>query len=86
MPVQALVQPHPLYPPLLKRRGGIGYIREVSPLFDAPLVPIFLKGEEGGYVRKASYLFDLPLIPIPLEGEGEDRLIAKYRKLLEQKG
>jgi len=40
-------QPHPLYPPLLGRRGGIFYIREASPPFDSPKRERGKKKKEG---------------------------------------
>jgi len=32
----------PLSPPSLYKGGGIGYVREAKPLFDSPLVCLFI--------------------------------------------
>jgi hypothetical protein len=76
-----LIEPHPLYLPLLERRGRVGYIREASPLFDSPCGIYFLRGE-GEDLEKGFRPFKLPLnkMASPLQATLEKR--ARRLKLL----
>jgi len=54
-----LINLTPLIPLSLIRRGGIGYVREASPLFNSPLAFFSFEGEDS-FFRGASPLPDFP--------------------------
>jgi len=57
-----LYQPHPLYPPLLKRRGGRFYKEGLTPLLNTPKMGFL-------YLRRGGMLIfegaNAPLKPLP---------------------
>jgi len=53
---------------LIRGRGN-GYIREASPLFDSPLVSLFLKGE-GEEILERGFAPLLPTPPSLIKGKG----------------